>query len=208
MTEVKGRVKMTQQGAAKLLGISVRSLQRFVKQGRLAPTYQRGKTRPVPIFDEAEVETLRAELWNRPVYPQQQTRSEQTKKQPFGLRLAPEEIQRLSEEAARYGRRPSEYARYLVQLGLESAFRQEADHLRQEVVSLQSQVAGLNEAIQNLCDDFVETIEIVLEVAGMSSEEARRWVDENLRLGPLSLTKTEAQKRKRQGDRLRRNWQR
>jgi len=173
---------MIQKDAADLLGVSIRSLQRLVQQGKLTATYERGKTRSVPVFDRNEIEALRVETCNRPVYSQKRVRGEHARKPTFGFRAAPEEIQRLSGEAARFGMRPSEYARHLVQLGLESGFRKEADRLSKEIASLQTQIASLTELLRVLRKDVEDTTEIVLEFSGLSADEARCWVDENLRL--------------------------
>lgn len=47
-----------------MLGVSVRAVERYTTAGRLSVRYERGKTRSVAAYDEAEVGTLKSELEN------------------------------------------------------------------------------------------------------------------------------------------------
>ncbi|MDF5739617.1 MULTISPECIES: hypothetical protein [unclassified Nostoc] len=38
---------MNKQSAADFLGVSVRALERYVQQGKISVTYDKGKTRPI-----------------------------------------------------------------------------------------------------------------------------------------------------------------
>lgn len=53
---------MTKQEAADQLGVSVRALERYTQQSRIAARYEKGRTRPTIIYDESEVERFKAEL--------------------------------------------------------------------------------------------------------------------------------------------------
>jgi excisionase family DNA binding protein len=53
---------MTKQEAANHLGVSVRALERYTQQSRIAARYEKGRTRPTIIYDESEVERFKAEL--------------------------------------------------------------------------------------------------------------------------------------------------
>jgi excisionase family DNA binding protein len=54
--------KITKEQAAEILGArNVRTVERHVKAGRLSVTYEKGKTRDVPMYDEDEVKALAAE---------------------------------------------------------------------------------------------------------------------------------------------------
>jgi uncharacterized protein YihD (DUF1040 family) len=172
---------MTRQQAASALRISVRSLQRIVQKGRLSVTYVPGRTRPVPVFEEAEVYALRESLFARPQYPQARTAAERTRKQSFGFRVAPEDIELLATEGAKCQMSAGQYARYLVRLGTESGLQRHVDKLTDDISVLQAQADRYEETLRHLRKDFSDTIEIVLEVAGMHGDEARHWVDENLR---------------------------
>ncbi len=56
------------QAAADYLGVSSRAVERYTQQGKLSVQYEPGKTRPVAIYDEQELKTLKAEL-ERDLYP-------------------------------------------------------------------------------------------------------------------------------------------
>ncbi|KYC34490.1 hypothetical protein WA1_51600 [Scytonema hofmannii PCC 7110] len=58
---------MNKQEAAEFLGVSVRSLERFVQQGKISVRYEKGKTRPTANFDETELAAFKEEL-NQPSY--------------------------------------------------------------------------------------------------------------------------------------------
>jgi excisionase family DNA binding protein len=53
---------MNKKEAAAHLGISARSLERYTTQRRLSVTYEKGKTRPVAVYDADELAALKAEL--------------------------------------------------------------------------------------------------------------------------------------------------
>ncbi len=53
---------ITKEQAAEILSMTTRAVERYTKQNRLSATYERGRTRPVPMYDEAEVKALAAAL--------------------------------------------------------------------------------------------------------------------------------------------------
>ena len=53
---------MTKVEAAKYLGVSLRTLSRYVTDGKLNPTYKKGKTNDVAVFEEAELKKLKKDL--------------------------------------------------------------------------------------------------------------------------------------------------
>ncbi len=53
---------ITKEQAAEILSMTTRAVERYTKQNRLSATYERGRTRPVPMYDEAEVRALAASL--------------------------------------------------------------------------------------------------------------------------------------------------
>ena len=55
---------MNKKNVADFLGVGVRAVERYMEQGKLSATYQRGKTRPVAVFDETEVKMFKKELDN------------------------------------------------------------------------------------------------------------------------------------------------
>jgi len=60
---------MTKQEAAAYLGISERSVENWRDKGHLIQTLVPGKTRPVAMYDDSEVETLRQYLESRKPEP-------------------------------------------------------------------------------------------------------------------------------------------
>lgn len=53
---------MNKNEAAELLGISLRSLERYTSQGRVSASYVKGKTRAVVDYEPSELERFKAEL--------------------------------------------------------------------------------------------------------------------------------------------------
>jgi excisionase family DNA binding protein len=58
---------MNKKEAANYLGVSTRAIERYTSQGKLSVKYEKGKTRPVAIYDPEELEKLKEEL-ETPVY--------------------------------------------------------------------------------------------------------------------------------------------
>ena len=58
---------MNKKEAANYLGVSTRAIERYTKQGKLSVKYEKGKTRPIAIYDQEELEKLKEEL-STPVY--------------------------------------------------------------------------------------------------------------------------------------------
>ena len=58
---------MTKAEAAEYLGCSVRQLERYTSENRIGVRYEKGRTRPTPIYDEGELQTFKATL-ERVVY--------------------------------------------------------------------------------------------------------------------------------------------
>ncbi len=58
---------MTKTEAAEYLGMSERSLERYTKDNKIGVTYERGKTKPVPIYDQGELDRFKTEL-EKPVH--------------------------------------------------------------------------------------------------------------------------------------------
>lgn len=53
---------MTKQEAAEFLGVSLRALERYTAQNRVAVRYEKGKTRSVLVYEESELERFKAEV--------------------------------------------------------------------------------------------------------------------------------------------------
>ena len=58
---------MNKKEAANYLGVSTRAIERYTSQGKLSVKYEKGKTRPIAIYDQKELKKLKEEL-ETPVY--------------------------------------------------------------------------------------------------------------------------------------------
>lgn len=54
--------KLTKDEAAAILAKTPRAVERYAAAGRLSVTYEKGKTRDVPVYERAEVEALAEDL--------------------------------------------------------------------------------------------------------------------------------------------------
>jgi excisionase family DNA binding protein len=63
---------MNKQEAATFLGVSMRTLERLTQQGRISARYERGRTRPVPMYDREELERAKPEIESK-MYPHRPT---------------------------------------------------------------------------------------------------------------------------------------
>lgn len=54
--------EMRKEEAAKYVGCSVRSLENYVKQGRIGVKYEKSKTRPIALYAREELDRLKADL--------------------------------------------------------------------------------------------------------------------------------------------------
>jgi excisionase family DNA binding protein len=59
----------TKQEAADYLGVSIRTIESYAAQNKLSVSYARGKRGQVAMFDDEELDRLKAEL-SEPIYPQ------------------------------------------------------------------------------------------------------------------------------------------
>ncbi|ACK74167.1 hypothetical protein PCC7424_5608 (plasmid) [Gloeothece citriformis PCC 7424] len=53
---------MNKQEAADYLGVSTRAIERYTQKGKLSVKYENAKTRPVAVYDQAELDRLKDEL--------------------------------------------------------------------------------------------------------------------------------------------------
>jgi excisionase family DNA binding protein len=59
---------MNKEEAAEFLGVKPRTIERYTQLNKLTPTYQKGKRGQVAVYDQAQLEKLKAEL-SQPIYP-------------------------------------------------------------------------------------------------------------------------------------------
>jgi excisionase family DNA binding protein len=60
--DISPDMSKTKAQAAEFLGVGIRAVERYSEQGRLTVRYEKGKTRPVAVYDEKELKALKAEL--------------------------------------------------------------------------------------------------------------------------------------------------
>ncbi len=53
---------MTKAEAAEYLGCSVRQLERYTSENRIGVRYEKGRTRPTPVYNEGELEAFKTSL--------------------------------------------------------------------------------------------------------------------------------------------------
>jgi excisionase family DNA binding protein len=58
---------MNKQEAADFLGVSVRQIERYVSDNQIGVRYEKGRTKPTPVFDEGELRRFKEAL-ERPVH--------------------------------------------------------------------------------------------------------------------------------------------
>jgi excisionase family DNA binding protein len=58
---------MNKQEAAEFLGVSPRQIERYIKENRIGVRFEKGRTKPTPIYDESELRRFKEEL-ERPVH--------------------------------------------------------------------------------------------------------------------------------------------
>jgi len=125
---------MRKQEAAEFLGVSTRTIERLVAEGKLVQGRAKSKTRPVAVFDRAQLERLKSEIGSgevREVFGRPNTSKP---KGSVGFRLDPYYMARLEEEGKAQGLSAGEYARRLVVRGLEvgdelTALRKSLGHM-------------------------------------------------------------------------------
>lgn len=58
---------MNKQEAADFLGVSPRQIERYTKENRIGVRFEKGRTKPTPVYDEGELRRFKQEL-ERPVH--------------------------------------------------------------------------------------------------------------------------------------------
>lgn len=157
---------MERKEASEFLGVSLRTLDRLAAEGRLRKGRGLKKTRPVVLFDRAELESLKAELGGDRAERKVFRRLNMDVKDSVGFRLDPHYIRRLSERAAALGLSPGEMARKLV---IESLEDTRVEQFKEEVSMLRE---GLAHAFYAL---------LVMKL-GVAEGEAEEFVNANIRM--------------------------
>jgi hypothetical protein len=159
------------QEAYRFLNVSESTLERFVRQGRLTPTYRKGRTRPVPQFALSALTALREELETaRPSHPAVPVA---VPPEAVSFRLSPDHMVRLTDAAARHGMSVSAYARHLVLDALEGGAEER----------VRDDIRRLAQLTRLIAEDIASSTLALLLHGGKEQDEnqARAWVEANLK---------------------------
>jgi excisionase family DNA binding protein len=121
---------MRKQEAAEFLGVSTRTIERLATEGRLKVRREKGKTKPIVVFDVQDLERIKKE--REEARPLEVFGRPNTAKplDSIGFRLDPLYVRMLEEQAKAKGISASAMARHLVIQGLEeSRFERIRDEL-------------------------------------------------------------------------------
>lgn len=155
---------MDKSEAAEFLGVSVRTLERIAKSGRLSQGRAKRKTRPIVVFDKKELEKLKVEL-SKSKSPEVFRRLNTPKpKDVIGFRLDPFYVDVLAKRGKEVGLSPSEFARKLVVQALEDT---RADMFKDEVRALR----------EGLADTFFAFLTMHFRV---SKKDAQKFVNDTI----------------------------
>lgn len=128
---------MKKRDAAEYLGVSVRTLERFVSAGRLKAGRAPGKTRPVVTFQKEELEKLKAEIERHQTVQPFRRLNTESPQDSIGFRLDPQYIKELQKRGESEGLSASQVARSLVIRGLEET---SASKLAEEIAALRQTI--------------------------------------------------------------------
>ena len=159
---------LNKEEAAHRLGLSTRSLERYTRQGKIAAHYQKGRTKPVPFYEEADLEALRAEMDLLPQAPCPARAEAAIPAETISFRLSPEHMKMLETAASKRGMGRNAYARALAVDGLESG----------EGLRLHEDIAQVRRLLLLIGEDMATMALALLLNAGRigQEEEAREWV--------------------------------
>ena len=124
---------MNKREAAEFLGVSVRTLERFVSAGRLRAGRAPGKTRPIVAFQQEELQRLKDELGEQQEAKPFRRLNTDAPQDSIGFRLDPHYVKELQRRGQSQGLSASQMARTLVIRGLEDTT---ASRLAEELVAL------------------------------------------------------------------------
>ena len=163
---------MTIKEAAAELGVTTRTVERYVETGRLPAVTEKGPDRrrrtTIEEHDlaalKAAMEQARAEKAQRVISP--------TVMQHISFRAEPEYLQLLAEEAVRRRLKPSECARQIFSEGLTSRL-----DLARQLEAMQLSLIDLTTEVQSLRRDVAQAVyQVLVEVQHVNQDEAREVV--------------------------------
>lgn len=171
---------MRKEAAARYLGISLSTLERYMQQGKLPYRHERGRTRPIVVFDEDDLATFRAEREQAARAPSKPAAGAATGS--ISFRLEAHYWQRLEQEGRRRGLSPHETARWLVMMALEKL---QVDVLEGHLVDLRQQVDELGRGLGRALAVVLVNLPEVDAAAAVEPREAQAAIE---RAMGLSLT--------------------
>jgi excisionase family DNA binding protein len=190
--------RLTKAEAAAYLGCSPRTIERYVRQKRLNVAYQRGRTRPIAVFDADAVKAVSAQIGNQadpaqahcdisPLDDISAIRLPAGTNRPdvgaavLGVRLPEHYRVRLEQEARSAGITLSAYARRLLMDSLEgnTVALQTAESLQREITETQKSIEQLR------ADLALISIALLMRGGRCSRLEAQDWATANLGVDPF-----------------------
>lgn len=173
-------LRLTKLQAALILGVSPRTVERYVLQGMLKAAYRRGKTRPIATFDPLEVEALRRRF-DTGDHPHAVSAPESAAPV-FSLRLPPHYRQQLEEQGRPLGLGPGQYARRLIIHALES----EVD-TGQQTARLSEEISRLSTRLEEARSDIAFLLYALLTRLGdIDDQELRAWFESHMGYDPTT----------------------
>jgi len=158
---------LTKQQAAEYLEKSIRSLERYTRQGRIGADYAKGQhNKPTPMYGEDDLEALKAQIQKR-----RRSANPTVGDNPVvAFRLPPPYADRLRQEGEQRGLSAGECARLRLIDALEDIDRRRfTDELKR--------------AVEILGADLCTSVLVLLLRAGQVEDEAeaRSWIEANLK---------------------------
>ena len=155
---------MDRKAAAAYLNISLRTLDRLTAAGRLRKGRALRKTRPVVVFEEAEVSALKADLERERRPPFVPSPQQTTSRDTVAFRLDAIYIDQLAKEGSVRGQSAGEYARHLVIKCLED-----------------TREASFTREVRRLREGLADTVFALLTMKlGSTTEEAERFIRDTI----------------------------
>ncbi len=169
---------MKQADAAAFLGVSIQTVRRYQRAGRLQARYAPGRTRSVALYSSEELQRLKEERAAPRERDQQKGGTV-----PIAFRLDRHHAERLSEEARAQRMKSADYARALLTATLDEGLRSEVETLKAEARDLRADFSAAAAIILEYVSAQVSAVRSgePHKLRPMTKDQIARWVEENLR---------------------------
>ena len=168
---------MKQADAAAFLGVSIQTVRRYQRAGRLQARYAPGRTRSVALYSSEELERLKEER----AAPRERDQKGGTV--PIAFRLDRHHAERLSDEARAQRMKSADYARALLTATLDEGLRGEVETLKAEARDLRADFSAAAAIILEYVSAQVSAVQSgePHKLRPMTKDQIAQWVEENLR---------------------------